>query len=432
MKPPSELTVLLDGEVVGHLVPAPGPYQYRFRYTDSWRERLDAYPVSLALPLASPTHEGLVVRHWLRGLLPDNEARLQEIEAEFGVSRDDPYAVLAHVGEDCVGAVQFAEPARAAEIVSGAAASSVEWVDERSLETLLREVAARASPHRRVIHTGQFSLPGALGKVALAWDESARRWGRPSGQHASTHIFKPPIPGLAGHNENEHFCLELARATGLPAAESRVVRCGEQGAIVVTRYDRLRGRDGVVRRLHQEDMAQALGLDPALKYAAEGGAGIPDVVRLLRDHAHPADVDAFMAGIGFAWITAGTDAHLRNFSLLIGAGENARLAPLYDLASALGLDMRGKPGEYRMAMAIGGHTALGQVDRAAWLREAGRSRLPKRLTHDVQALAARVAEAAPMVVERLVDGEGLDARYLRRLGGEVAARARRCATLMGG
>jgi serine/threonine-protein kinase HipA len=427
MTPPPELSVLLDREIVGELVPLRGTYQYRFRYADAWLRDPRAYPVSLALPLVSPEYEGLPVRHWLRGLLPDNEARLAEIETEFGVSRDDPYAVLAHVGEDCVGAVQFAAPERAAEIIPGSAASGVEWLDDVTLETPLREVAARSSPDRRVIHTGQFSLPGALGKVALVWDEASARWGRPSGQRASTHILKPPLRGVAGHNENEHFCLRLARAAGLEAAESRVVRFGEQSAIAVTRYDRRAGPDDEVRRLHQEDMAQALGLDPSLKYAAQGGAGVPDIVRLLRDYAHPDDVAAFMLGLGFAWITAGTDAHLRNFSLLISPGQDGKLAPLYDLATALGLGGRRRTRrDLRMAMAIGGHTLLGQIGRGAWEEEAKRSRLPRGLLDEVAALAGRVADAAPGMAEQLTEEEGLEAAYLRRLARAVAARARAC------
>jgi serine/threonine-protein kinase HipA len=431
MKVPSVLAVLLDRVIVAHLLPRPGSHLYRLRYADAWLRDPDAYPVSLALPLAAPEHEGLAVRHWLRGLLPDNEARLQEIEAVFGVSRDDPYAVLAHVGEDCVGAVQFAAPERAAEITSGAAAADVEWLDEPALETLLREVAARASPNRRVMRTGQFSLPGALGKVALVRDEEGNRWGRPSGQRASTHILKPPIPGVAWHNENEHFCLQLARGAGLSAAASRMARFGTQGAIVVTRYDRRRDAHGEVRRLHQEDMVQALGLDPALRYAAEGGPGIPRVVRLLRDHAAPGAVDEFIEGVGFAWITAGTDAHLRNFSLLVHPGANGTLAPLYDLASALGLGVKPQLRTLRMAMAIGGHTALDQIDRDAWLRETVRSRLPKALLGEVAALANRVAGGASQVAERLADEEGLDGAYLRRLAADVAARARGCAAELG-
>ncbi|HEX8696716.1 MAG TPA: HipA domain-containing protein [Longimicrobium sp.] len=427
MTAPPELTVLLDRVVVGRLTPVPRSRVYRLRYTDAWLGEPRAYPVSLSLPLAAPEHEGLAVRHWLRSLLPDNEARLQEIEAGFGVSRDDPYAMLAHVGEDCAGAVQFATPERADEIASGVLASGVEWLDDSGLETLLREVAARSSPDRRVMHTGQFSLPGALGKVALVWDEKGARWGQPSGLRASTHILKPPLAGMAGHNENEHFCLQLARAAGLSAAPSRVARFGEQSAIVVERYDRWTDARGEVRRLHQEDMAQALGLDPALKYAAEGGAGIREVVRLLRDYAAPGDVDAFVRGVSFAWITAGTDAHLRNFSLLIEPGGSGRLAPLYDLASAFGLVKRGRQRELRLAMAIGGHTALDQIDRDAWLREMELSRLPKGLLAEVAALASRVDDVAGAVAERLIDEEGLNAGYLRRLARYVATRARGCA-----
>jgi len=433
MTVPRELTVLLDRHLAGHLVRTADTHSYRFRYAESWLSDPNAYPVSLALPLFAPEYEGLGVRYWLRGLLPDNEARLQEIEAEYGVSRDDPYAMLAAIGEDCVGAVQFAAPGRAAEIMEGRVVSSVEWLDEAAIETLLRGVAARAAPHRRVVHTGQFSLPGALGKVALVWDAEGMRWGRPSGLRASTHILKPPMPGVTGHNENEHFCLQLARAVGLPAAASRVIQFGGQRAIAVERYDRSLHADGYVRRLHQEDMAQALGLDPALKYASDTGAGIKEIVGLLRDYAFPDDVDHFIKGVGFAWLTAGTDAHLRNFSLLIEPGANAALSPLYDVASAFGLATRGREmRNLRMAMAIGGHTALDEIGREAWVRETQRSRLPRSTLRQIASLAQTAADVAVSLAERLTEEEGLDAKYLQRLARAVTARASRCAAELGG
>jgi serine/threonine-protein kinase HipA len=431
MSAPPELSVLLDRVVVGRLTPVPNTRLCRFRYEKRWLGNPFAYPVSLALPLAAPEYEGLPVRNWLRGLLPDNETRLREIEAEFSVSRDDPYAVLAHVGEDCVGAVQFAAPARAAEIARGRVTAAIEWLDEESLETLLREIAERSSSDRRVVRTGQFSLPGALGKVALVWDAEAGRWGRPSGQLPSTHILKPPMPGVAWHNENEHYCLRLAEAAGLDAAESRIVRVRSRSAISVLRYDRAWHLDGGLSRLHQEDMAQALGLDPLIRYAAEGGGGVREIVRLLRDHAHPSDVDAFVRYLGYVWITATTDAHLRNFSLLIAHGEDASLAPLYDVASALGLPRgRGRRAPLRLAMAIGGTTDLDQIDRAAWMREVERSRLSKAVIAELAALSERVAEEAPRVAERLIEEEGLDARYLQRLAKDIAARANGCRILL--
>lgn len=427
MSVPPELTVLLDRVVVGTLTPLPASHLHRFRYTDGWIGDPYAYPVSLALPLAAPEYEGLAVRNWLRGLLPDNEARLLEVEREYAVSRDDPYAVLAHIGEDCVGAVQFARPERAEEIASGPAKFDVEWLDDETLETLLGAVAARSSPDRRAVPTGQFSLPGALGKVALVRDEVADRWGRPTGQWPSTHILKPPMPGVPWHNENEHYCLRLAEAAGLPAVASEIVRAGAQSAISVVRYDRQRHPGGGLSRLHQEDMAQALGLDPQLKYAAEGGAGVREIVRLLRDHAHPDDVGVFVRYVGFAWIAATTDAHLRNFSLLMTLGQNTEIAPLYDVASALGLPGgRGRRTPLRLAMAIGGTTALDDIDGAAWEREIERSRLPKSVLAEVSALCERVSEEAGGVAERLIAEQGLDAGYLRRLARDLTARANGC------
>ena len=99
--------------------------------------------------------------------------------------------------------------------------------------------------------TGQFSLAGAQPKTALLFD--GQRWGVPGGRTPTTHILKPPIRGLDGHAENEHLCLALARALGLPAAHSEVRRFGDETAIVVERYERTR-RPGSIRRLHQEDM----------------------------------------------------------------------------------------------------------------------------------------------------------------------------------
>src|ERR1017187_2253840 len=68
-----------------------------------------------------------------------------------------------------------------------------------------------------------------------------------------------------GHAENEHFSLRLARAAGLIVPNSSVQHFGDEIAIVVERYDRVRN-DGRWARIHQEDMCQALGLHPTRKY----------------------------------------------------------------------------------------------------------------------------------------------------------------------
>ena len=96
-------------------------------------------------------------------------------------------------------------------------------------------------------------------KTALLFQNG--QWGVPSGRTPTTHILKPPTGEWDGHAENEHFCLLLARASGLVVPNSSVSRFHDEIAIVIERYDRLLS-SGQRVRVHQEDMCQALALHP--------------------------------------------------------------------------------------------------------------------------------------------------------------------------
>ena len=72
---------------------------------DIAREDRDAFPLSLALPLAGRAFDGVPVERYLRGLLTDDGARLRRLAAQYGVEATDAYALLAQLGEDCPGAV---------------------------------------------------------------------------------------------------------------------------------------------------------------------------------------------------------------------------------------------------------------------------------------------------------------------------------------
>jgi len=67
------------------------------------------------------------------------------------------------------------------------------------------------------------------------------------------------------------------------------------------------------------------------------------------------------------WLIAGTDAHAKNYSLLL-AGDAVRLAPLYDISSALPYGTHER--KLRMAMKIGSDYGL-VPRRSAWLLAAG-------------------------------------------------------------
>ncbi len=74
--------------------------------------------------------------------------------------------------------------------------------------------------------------------------------------------------------------------------------------IIAERFDRT-WRDGVLYRLPQEDLCQALGVSPIRKYQSDGGPGITDVMALLNGAVAPyEDRVAFMKAQIVFWLLA--------------------------------------------------------------------------------------------------------------------------------
>lgn len=183
-----ELVALLDGRAVGH-VQQGRDGRLRFVYDEAWRDARGAYPLSLSMPLALREHPDAAIRPYLEGLLPDNPGVLARWGAQLHVSARNPFALLAHVGEDCPGAVQLVTAERAAELREGAD-PPVQWLAEADVEARLRELRTANATGRRASDAGYFSLPGAQPKTALLYEDG--RWGVPSGRVPTTHILKPP------------------------------------------------------------------------------------------------------------------------------------------------------------------------------------------------------------------------------------------------
>jgi serine/threonine-protein kinase HipA len=380
------------------------------------------------MPLGAKEHGRSVIEAFLWGLLPDNERVLDRWAAKFQVSARNVFALISHVGEDCAGAVQFVTPERLRAIRSGKE-DKVDWLDESDIAKRLQILRADHAAWRLPHDTGQFSLAGAQPKTALLLQNG--RWGIPSGRLPTTHILKPPTGQFDGHAENEHICLMLARRLGLPAAQSKIMRFGEEIAIVIERYDRQRKGNDIIR-VHQEDICQALGIMPTKKYQNEGGPSPVNIVELLRTYStdRQADLETFVAAIGFNWLIAGTDAHAKNFSLLLG-GRRVRLAPLYDVASILPydeFDLR----EVKLAMKVGGEYKLNLIGLRQWQKFGRETRveadelvellasMAKQLPDEVNAARARARE------------EGLDEAIIERLATQLVQRAGECQRVLGG
>ena len=419
------LVALADDRVMGEVRRARSG-RLSFVYDPGWQAARGAWPLSLSMPLVISEHEHGRIESWLWGLLPDSEAVLARWGQRFHVSPRNAFALIGAVGEDCAGAVQFVAPERIPALLE-VGCDGVEWLEFSDVARRLSSLRRDHSAWRLARDTGQFSLAGAQPKTALLFD--GERWGVPSGRVPTTHILKPPIGGFDGHAQNEHLCLALARELGLPAARSQVLRFEDEIAIVVERYDRRRSAAGI-RRLHQEDLCQALGVPPTKKYQNEGGPGVEAMLEIIRTHSGELreDVRTFVRACVFNWLIGGTDAHAKNFSMLIGAGGRARLAPLYDVASTLVYDFDVK--KLKLATRVGGKYLLEEIGLRQWEKFATESRLPKG---EVLRACREMAHDMPGTVHAVADEarrDGLDHPVIGRLADMLSARAERCVRLL--
>jgi serine/threonine-protein kinase HipA len=407
------LVVLIGGRRAG-TVAVNTAGRFSLIYDDVWRETRSATPLSLSMPLAQPEHGDAPVRAFLWGLLPDNERVLERWARTYHVSARNPFALLRHVGEDCAGAAQFVTPERVDTIVAGD--GNVNWLTRDEVADRLRIL--HKDPTAWHLPTGgQFSLAGAQAKTALHYDPRTRRWGNPRGAVPTTHILKPAVTGLDEHDLNEHLCLSAARNMGLIAASSEVASFRDERVIVVERYDRRRAPDGSVIRIHQEDICQALGVQPTAKYQNEGGPGPEQIIELLRNNIVPsrsatASVGRFVDALAFNWIIGGTDAHAKNYSVLL-SGPQVRLAPLYDIASALAYEEMYPP-KLKMAMKIGGEYGVETTSGRHWRRFAITNGL------DADETVARVDHLAEQAPEAF--GTVATSKSVSTLGSELPAR----------
>lgn len=416
------LIAVANGRVMGSVARG-ARGRLTFAYDDAWRAAAGAYPLSLSMPLAGHEYDHDRIEPWLWGLLPDNELVLARWARSFQVSARSAFALLRATGEDCPGGVQLAARKRVQRLLD-VQPPEVEWLSDEQIGTRLRALNEDGSAWRLPGDAGRFSLAGAQSKTALLLQDG--RWGVPRGQTPTTHILKPPIPGFPGHCENEHLCLALARSLGIPAARSWVGHFRGETAVVVERYDRVVA-GGRLARVHQEDLCQVLGLPPTVKYESDGGPGCRRLAEAIRTHSsRPGrDVRTFVRALALNWIIGGTDAHAKNFSLLIGTGGRASLAPLYDVASLLPY-----PGHYeprlKMAMRVGGEARLGYIQARHWTRLAAEVGLPSgEVLEMCESLAATVPDRLRKVVSD-ARSRGLDHPIVDGLEQAIITRAETC------
>lgn len=325
-----------------------------FEYGSTYR----GVPLSLSMPRSTRAYHDRVVRPYLWGLLPEDPDALKGISRSTGVSPSNPFALLAVIGRDCPGAVQFCAPGS-----YPSRGSNLVPITEAQIAERLSE--GRAGGRGWLAENERWSLAGQQSKIALRKDGG--RWFSCEGDAPTTHMLKSGVRGLEHQALNEYVCMRLAALCGIRSAHVSYREFegahGLEPAIVIERYDR-KWDNGKVTRLHQEDFCQVLGCLPEKKYAADGGPGVKEIVGVLkRTSQSQINVVEFLQMLFFNYLIAGTDAHAKNYSVMLAPGAVCRLAPLYDVASmAPYVDERvweHKPA--KLAMSIGGENRVGHV-----------------------------------------------------------------------
>lgn len=397
------LRVLLNNREVGQLSKA-STGAIHFQYDSHWLEWEHALPVSLSLPLREDVYRGEAVAAVFENLLPDSDVLKRRVAEQVGAAGTDAYSLLAAIGRDCVGAMQFM---RVEDVDEGDTTTvKGEPITEAAIETLLRGLPQAPLGLSRD-EAFRISVAGAQEKTALLRHKG--RWWKPAGTTPTTHIFKKQIGrlpnglDLSDSVENEFYCLKLADAFGLPVAKSEMHTFGDTKALVIERFDRLWTKDKRLLRLPQEDCCQALSVPPTRKYQSEGGPGLVQILNLLKGSDQPAvdRVTVLKAQMLF-WLIGATDGHAKNFSIFLATGGRYHLTPMYDVLTAQPsferkqIDRR----QMRLSMSIGAnrHYRIGEIRGRHFVQTGKAGGLAESV---VRAVIEEMAETAPYAIQKV-------------------------------
>ena len=383
----------------------------RFSYATSWLSSPDAFPISVRMPLRSGEYEREAAA-FFPNLLPEGNVRLR-LARRLGLSVENDFELLAAVGGECAGALTLM-PEGQSPVEQG---TSYREISPRDLLKLAD--GGGALPVLGGSEGLRLSLAGAQDKVPVRMDGD--RIFLPEGNAPSTHILKFESPYFKHLPANEVFTLMLAQAVRVPAVQGTLLAVGRRRIFLVERYDRREG-NGLIHRLHQEDLCQALAVPPARKYEREGGPAFADCFQVVADASlEPArDARALLRWLVFNVLALNADGHAKNLSLLYGEG-GCVLAPAYDLICT-----RAYPSLARsLAMSIAGEWDPTLLLRRHWERLAERLGVGRRYVIElVSEMADGMPEALSATSKAFRERHG-DSPALQLTVPKIRAQARR-------
>ena len=258
---------------------------------------------------------------WFENLLPEQGNPLRRrVCKHHGLHDHDSPALLEVLGRDLPGAVE----------IRGTVEPDEEEPDENGSD---HSFAGRL----------RFSVAGVQPKLSMI--RHGDRWVVPAKDEIGDWYVK-----LAGSEYDDLPAVEAAtmswaHAAGLEVPVHRLVPIeelidvdetflgGAAMAFAIERFDRVGGV-----RIHQEDFAQALDIQPYDKYGGLGRLAVSydSLTRLVADACGDDARDIFIERLAFMVARGDHDAHLKNWSFQWPADElRARLSPCYDLVATI-------------------------------------------------------------------------------------------------
>jgi serine/threonine-protein kinase HipA len=346
--PESNLNVFADKCKVG-VIQADPEGRMSFRYSSSWLENPDSYHISVSLPLTEDTYSPERAHPFFANLLPEGPVR-EHVSKKLGISIDNDFELLSRIGGECAGALWIGplDPPPVEE-------QSYTLISESELYDRITTSGVFSS----IVGSGKarLSLAGAQDKLPVRVEDGKVML--PEKGAPSTHILKFPNRDFKDLPANEVLMISLASHLGLRTVETRLFRVGDIETCLVSRFDRIRDGSGLLRRLHQEDMCQAMGLPSVRKYEKEGGPSFKECFELIGNVCTEPVVerDQLIRWLIFNLLIGNSDAHGKNLSLLYRADGSMGLAPFYDLVCTLSYSNLHRD----MAMNIGSRSDPGGI-----------------------------------------------------------------------
>jgi len=300
---------------------------HSFKYASEWINNEGSFPISISMPLQAEEFGNKVTLAFFENLLPEGNVRaiLEKWHHSEGA-----FNTLSKYGEDCAGAL----------VITSKKTPPKSKTKEANLEIELSEIYESIDENKGAVdliadkNPGYLSIAGAQDKFPCIF-ENGKIYLPKSGE-PTTHIVKTPImmKGIKESVYNEYFCMTLASKIGLNVPSVHVLE-GVHPLFLVERYDRhLVGK--VMKRIHQQDFCQALGILSSEKYESDGGPSFETDFKLMVENVtakkRVESTFRLIDWLCFNLLIGNNDSHSKNISLLMIDGKY-ELSPFYDLIS---------------------------------------------------------------------------------------------------